>query len=390
VKRRKGIATPQARVASRSRRQITASRSALLLQCARPFDPKVDWLRDDTPSEGAQYGRAFHTAMAGAFAKVPTELREEVLSHAKTALRELYRWLRSNPFRNFMGDVHTVEGSYALNVAAPRMPSAVAFTARECRGPREEDHLYPDLAPQEIGGTYDRRAIGDRGLPLLILDHKTGDQERDVAFPDRKPQLLTLGLAGVIAEGSPGVVLAVLHAPRRGVPAVYAEHVPREDLFAHGRRMRRAQRRIGDGSMRPGPECKYCPARVGCPARDAALLEDATGLLLAGQQRSLQVVDGAGELSRAQKLGQLYDISRQSEALAARAQEEIKDAMLRDSDLHPETGRGVLTLEERSYESLGKSTVLRAYGKLEGERVLKKLRKDGAIEKHTGTKFRVR
>jgi hypothetical protein len=234
-----------------------------------------------------------------------------------------------------------------------------------------------------------------RVTPLLIIDHKTGQE--DFSEPLKKPQLLSLAHAARLAYGTPpaGVVVGVLHARRRGMAAIYADRAPGYLLEEHSRKVFLQIGRIGDGSMRPGPWCvgERCPAQSVCPARDAELLKKAgdvlSGLVSWVPPLRLQVSPSpsAGTLSRPQKLGALYAVVQQAEKLATAARREIRaevSAALSSQPAGelpelPDDG-GFLTIRKSQRENLSKSSIVRAYGPLAGEKLLTKLRRDGAIE----------
>jgi hypothetical protein len=231
----------------------------------------------------------------------------------------------------------------------------------------------------------------------LIEDHKTSEYE-DFSKPLDKPQLLSLAAAVMRWIGSEHAVIAVLHARRRGLPKVYADDVKLHELKSYETRVATSLSRIGDGSMRPGAWCKYCPAQTVCPARDAELLARAgdvlTGLTAAGgalSKAGLTANDVAlarvpfGQMSRTKQLGYLYDVIRKAEAIAKRGREEIKNEIVESGgNLLPETSNGeYLTVRSYEKETVSKSGIVEAYGKMAGERLLTKLRKDGAMNTTT-------
>jgi hypothetical protein len=311
-----------------------------------------------------------------------TEGRGELEEHVAAAHDVLTAWLDgANEYR------HTFTGTRYVE-------QAIALTPLECAWatpPHDDEHRYI-ADPEEIPGTADL-IIAPNGPEdwLLIEDHKTGDG--DFSKPIDHPQLLTLALAAMRWTGIDRAVVAVLHARRRGLPKVYADQVTLKGLAGYETRLAGALARIGDGSMRPGRHCTemYCPARSVCPARDSELLARAgdvlTGLTAAGGALSAQgltandvVVHRGGDvgLAPSRKLGLLYDVVRKAEALAARSRVELRSAI--EAGALVETSDGVLTLRSQERESLSKTSVVEAYGKLEGARVLDKLRQDGAVK----------
>jgi hypothetical protein len=200
--------------------------------------------------------------------------RDELLPHLKDSTAVLHRWLSGqNPFKaDFLGKGSLVLVEQAFALSAKR--------ARRIGGPTPEEHVYEELQEGEVAGTADLiivPSVRARGVPLLVVDHKTGQE--DFSEPLKKPQLISLARAASLTFGMPsrGVVVGVLHARRRGLPSVYADEVPIKTLAEHSRRMFLQVARIGDGTMRPGPWCigERCPTIGICPARDAELLEKA-------------------------------------------------------------------------------------------------------------------
>lgn len=382
--------------------QPSASKTSLLLECSYPFGKIVpDDIRD---REAANYGSAFHELLAHSVLNdwgspsmaeieatasvwgLSTSARDELAPHLADSAGVLRRWLQgANPWHaNFLhgSSKIKVEVSFAL----------VGSFAREIPGPTLEEHRYMELASGEIAGTADLVIVPPRGksrVPLLVLDHKTGQE--DFSEPIKHAQLLTLARAAQLAYGavSRRVVVGVLHARRRGLAAVYADEAAPGLLKAHGEALGRALARIGDGSMRPGPWCTKCAAAPLCPARDADLLNNAEGLLT---RLTTNVIDApsesivaprGGALTRAQRLGQLYTVVQQAEKLADATRREIRNEILAGALPELPDGKGYLTVRDETREGLSKASVLRAYGKLAGGVLLEKLRKDGAIETTT-------
>jgi hypothetical protein len=381
--------------------QPSASKTGLLLECAYPFD-KIIATTGPGDRESADYGLAFHELIAWSIENdwaSPSTRRiaetaarwglddsakdEELAPHIAEAAGILRRWLAgANPFKiNFLeGKTHT-EISYALG---PR-------GARRIAPPTVDEHIYEDLRSGEIAGTADLMIEpARRSTPWLVLDHKTG--QSDFSEPLKIPQLLTLA-ACVEARN---VIVAVLHARRRGMTAVYGDHVPKEMLTEHCRKVFGQLARIGDGSMRPGTWClsERCPAAAAgvCPARDAELLEKAghvlTGLVewVDPDKSSMERrVFGSSRMTRPQKLGMLYTVVQQAEKLAVAARREIRTEVAAGAlpELPSASGGGYLTIRKYERETLSKASYVRAYGAAAAERAFQKLRRDGAIETTT-------
>jgi hypothetical protein len=391
--------------------QPSASRSALLLECVHSIGQKTRGGTGDR--ESADYGSAFHEIMAGIIIGgwvLPTrelvrvclaswglseDFADELLGHLKESTQVLRAWLSGkNPFKiDFLdsgklpaagGPIIAVETAFALGPHAARMIAPAT----------KDDHQYEELVPGEIAGTTDLVVIpGKTGrrkkVPLLVIDHKTGQE--DFFEPLTKPQLLTLGRAAGLVYGlEDNVIVGVLHARRRGFAAVYADEVPPRVLAAHSARLFKSMERVGDGSMRPGPWCskERCPWQSGCPARDAQLIENAGGLLarlgkVSGNEEvssgALVRAEAAGVLSRPKRIGALYAVIQQAEKLADAGRREIRNEVLAGAVPEMPDG-GYLTIRRGPFENLSKASIIRAYGRLAGEKLLTKLRRDKAIE----------
>jgi len=392
--------------------QPSMSRSDILIECSYPFG-KDDC--DFEVGEAGWYGSGFHEVQADLIVpkkRSPTahaawlkqvfkrwnveRYADEIVTHAKEANGVLMSWLGKNEFR-----IDFSKGSRAVEEAVALRP---LISGRPILS-HDEDHRYHGLTEGELPGTSDLRIECDPTPPgakrrapdgkrhLVVLDHKTG--EEDFSRPLDKPQLLSLAAANMRWRGFSEAYIGVLHARRRGMPKVYAEKVKLKELLDYERRLAAGLARIGDGSMKPGKHCRWCPARSICPAQDAELLSKAgdvlTGLTAAGGALSAKGVSAndvaivkvaPGTLSRAKQLGHLYDVMRLGRKMIERASAEIKQAILDDPGLLPETSAGeYLIVREYEKESLSKSSIIAAYGATKGERMLAKLREDGAIKK---------
>lgn len=381
---------------------------AHLIECSYAFGVQFDRIHAGEP---ARYGSAYHELIANDTLcnedasiepLAPLEVAkkwnvekyvEELVTHVQAGFQELQRWLSHNPFR--IDFKKALKGGVSLFVE-----TALALRPLESARfiqPHAKDHIYRGLRLGDLPGTLDyaqvARLRGKPTWPLLLLDHKTGAE--DFSRPLDKPQLLSLAAAMMRLTGVHEAIVGAAHARRRGLPKIYAEKVKLSELKAYETRLANAAGRIGDGSMRPGPWCTRCPAASACPARDSDLLSRAgdvlTGLTAAGgalSQAGLAANDVAiikspsAAMTVERKLGLLYSVVQKAEALSARARAEIRSAILADPDLLPETPEDrYLVVRTFEKESLSKQSILDAYGPLAGERLLAKLRKDGAIKK---------
>ena len=275
--------------------------------------------------------------------------------------------------------------------------------------PSVEDHIYRDIDPQvEIPGTADLLT----NFPL-VMDYKTGRDPFDFfTIPEDVSQLRTLGVAvwleaakehtdgrrkPFVFEAIKEVILAVLHAPRGSVPAIYADAVSVEDLEKHAAVLADALRRKGDGSLRAGPACRLCPARHDCVTQTGAFLQRAGEALElarpAGEALRALVEYGpdtgalaafatpGGALATPEDVGRLHYFVKQFEKLSGAAGSLMKTWVSE----HPEEvavrpdGK-LLVLKEKSYEQLSKASIIRALGKVRGEALIAELRENGVIE----------
>jgi hypothetical protein len=361
--------------------QITASKVGLLLECQRPFDPEVE-LDPEEIGEGALYGTEFHRLMA----RMREGHRDAVVGqmgpHLKAAWECLQKWLGGD---NEWGKFEIVSGEQPL--ASRFLPAGRAHLvfSRHCDF-QEEGHHY-DLKPGEIGGTPDLLArrvkvakndpIGDSTIfdIFAVIDYKTGSYE-DYSNP-KTPQMLTLALQ------TGADIVAILHTPPGGLPVVYARQVTREELIAHAKRIQKARHRIGDGSMRPGGYCRWCPAKGSCPTQVGELIQKTTALAEAAIGRAGISADTMPDLGRflpmATELEKLLKVARDF------AKEEVRNgAVIERAD-----GK-VYTLQTVTRESLSKSSVVEALGKTAGEKEIDRLRELGVIKTTTYEELRAK
>lgn len=360
--------------------QPTASRADLLLQCTFPFSP--DRVREhEEPGEAALYGIKWHAAMAellrpgmGFGAESLSGLERELQQHVSSALSKLSKWLAANNWVKRCRRYVEVSLAYCPRTA----------TARSCEPPSVEEHIYPDLRADEIGGTADLIVVpNDKTRPLLVLDHKTGVWG-DFSRPERLPQLQVLAMAAMLRYGRTSAIMAVLHTPRDGLPIIYESEEHGFDYLGQHSKLRLQMARIGDGSLRPGPHCDRCPVRSQCPAKSADLLNEAGALVekatLVGSELVL-VSNTNGAITREEKIGRLHLLISRFRELDEAARREMKSALENEPGLEPVRPDGkTLVLKTRQVERLSKSSILKALGKVEGEKMLAKLRKLGALE----------
>lgn len=385
--------------------QASASKSDLLLQCARPFEEGVE--TSDEPGEAALYGSAFHDLMFQAknlkpdhLLSIATKLErkwnvpgaaDELVGHVRSAKKLLAKWLAGeNPWgAHFDGGDFLREQAFAIN------PSKL--TCRRIEAPSVEDHVYRGVSvATEIPGTVDLMILD--GPAPMVMDYKTGRDPFDfLTVPEDVTQLRTLGLAAWfeavgdrIRATVPEVILAVLHAPRGSVPAIYADLVPVADLQRHAGQLADALRRKGDGSMRAGACCRLCPARSDCPTQTGAYLASAaqalelaqpTGSVMAeiveyGRKYSL-----GDELTLAEDVGRLHYFRAQFQKLGASSGSLMKRWVIdHPNEIAIRPDGKILIIRQKTQEQLSKASIIRALGKVQGEKLIQELRENGVIE----------
>jgi hypothetical protein len=388
--------------------QPSASKTEILLLCQRPFDPAIE-AEPDEPGEPARYGSAWHQVAAAclrspkkkllekssaAYARVVSkaardhdvkDAREELAGHVKSSVKVLRNWLAREKLK-----IVGIEKAYAI------WPKANGIWKVREIAPHDEEHRYKN-SPGEIPGTVDLIATNTNRKRTVVLDHKTGyvedwfanDDFVGFARPTTVGQMRTLGLLGTVGSTEVGI----FHADRKGLPIVYAEPYEFSAQLKHVKELHAAFSRIGQGFLRPGPYCKRCPARVGCPARAADLLvESAEVLVKAANAVALEPVDPnalfalptepppAGMLEM--RAGALYDMLKRFRELEKAGSAELRRLVRAGAIIETRDGK-VLSLRTQTYESLSKKSVLEALGKVAGEKLLTQLRKKGVIREAT-------
>jgi hypothetical protein len=378
--------------------QPTGSKTDLLLNCQYPFADDVEV--NDPPGEPARYGSAFHELMAGVLGHwanapmadiprypqsaldklavkwgLPPSSMAPLPEHVMASAQVLIKWLEGeNPWHvNFTPEASDpiIEKAFIIKPAfvSAAFPGqgAKINSVRETDLPSEDTHHYEGLRKGEIALTVDLT------LGPLTLDHKTGHQE--FSSPKDLGQLRT---AALVRDSN---YIAVLDADRRGIPAVYGEKISAAEREAHAKALRKALLRINDGSLRPGPWCARCPAREDCPTqnndllvRASALVPTANAVIGAYTQRDLNTATAA-------EVARLHLLLAEFNRLEKPTKEDIRQwirAHPEEEAIRPDGKR--LQFVKRKWNSLSQSSIVRAYGKEKGEKVLAKLRKDGAIE----------
>ena len=385
--------------------QPSASKTNLLLNCQYPFDPNLE-LPPDEGSKAARYGSAFHQVMAGLDFKKSKGKPAKPPNYQKLVDDACERWGLRSEGAELAGHVwgsyvvlkHWVEGRnpWGIDFTTPRLlhggglgaglaaekSYAINPSARSAREVKLDlkFHQYEGLESHEIGGTADLMTTSATSGTPLVEDHKTGSGE-NFSSPEENDQIKTLALI----PSDPGPVLvAVLHADRRGLPMIYPGEVSAAVRAGHAQKVAKALSRVGDGSLRPGPWCQYCRARPICPTQYASIVPQAVALMEAS---GLSVVPPNDLTTTAEQVGRFHQLK----SLILRAIDQGDKEARAFIEEHPELvvtrpdGRH-LEFVEREVERISKKAILEALGKKQGERELTRLRELGClttkVEKH--------
>jgi len=155
-----------------------------------------------------------------------------------------------------------------------------------------------------------------------------------------------------------------------------------EDGLKHRTALRNALRRVDSGFLRVGAECAYCPARGDCPAKQGELITSAASLVHKVVGNSLSRTDIA-------EPGRFHMMLGELSRLAKMARNELQEQVRAGAIIERPDGK-TLELIEKTVERVSKSSILKAYGPEEGERILTKLRTDGALTKETHEELRAK
>jgi hypothetical protein len=347
--------------------QDTASKTGLLLECQRPFSDEVE-IEPDEPGEAARYGSAWHEGLSlrakGKTVK-PNALAEKwevsgdgLGRHIDDAWKKTESWIAKERLR-----IIQVETPQASLVSC-RWQGPIDVKTRPVAFD-EAEHQY-DLEEGEFGGTPDLVLEGEsyskKGKRRVVLDYKSGAE----VSPDPKtPQLLSLS---VMVDASR---VAIMHYPKTSLPVIYADDVSSGMRADFARHRMQARARIGDGSLRPGPWCRRCPARDGCPAQHGELLE-----------KTVALVQSAGALGLSLEgvdVGAFHQTWSQIEKLVKVARDQIKERVAEGEVFERPDGK-VLTLQQtRPYETVSMSSIREALGDQKASKEIERLRKLGVL-----------
>lgn len=397
-----------------SKLQASASKSALLLACPRPFEVDIGELEES--SEPARYGSAFHEIIAAclrskallfestsAYAKAVDKAvkrydmkpaAQELAGHVKSSVKVLRNWLAREKL-----EIAVIETAYAI-----RPSDSGSWSVRAIES-FDEDHRY-GVDEGEVPGTVDLVVRNSHRTRSVTIDHKTGMQEdwynegADFARPVKLAQMRTLGLVGTraaelrVGAGARTSEVAIFYADRMGLPYVYVDPYELDEKQEHVRALYAALEILGRGFFRHGPHCQRCPINNACPAYTAQLLSEGTVALVKHattfalepiDPKALHVLPDDSPLAGAsveERAGALYELIKRFDVLAAAGREEIRRLVKAGAVIETADGRS-LALRTQTFETLSKKSVLEALGSVAGEKELARLRKKGVIREST-------
>lgn len=232
---------------------ITASALQRILAC--PPSAVLPVSHADVSSDVADRGRAIHLAAEGRH----DEVDEEHRSDADLLDLDLTGWeLQEQPF--------------AYDVATGR-GRLLDVTGR--------DYGSADLSPFEIPGT------ADLWSPARVGDLKTGF--RDVAAPGRNPQILVAAAANADIYDVSEVEVSIIDIRDPANPRPRTDVVDTFELEMFRSQMERMHEDVAvvrqqhhKGLRLPvveGEHCRYCPAMMSCPAKQALMVQAGDGSL---------------------------------------------------------------------------------------------------------------
>lgn len=353
-------------------RQYTASAVARLRQCGYSWNENVP--RDEYRGDAARYGTAVHGVLEGRrpgdAAKKHGVDAGQITSHAALIWEATTRAL----------DAHFGPGGWSVIGREVSRGGILSYEGVDRRPAilDEETHTYSfadghgSTILDTVWGTADLVVQANDGR-VAIIDYKTGSTG-DFSSPEANPQMQTLGV--LFRADVVGIVHAPWGEPARAYLAEiddYAHDLFRRDLYVACASWRHEY-------MRPGSECGYCPSKGACSAYLGSDIVAASAL----------VRTAPSELAREDvTMGEMHLFLARYDAIAKQIKERIKAAVLTGAIIERPDGK-TLTASTYTKENLSKASILRAFGKEEGEQMLDDLRDAGAIETVEVTDVRAR
>lgn len=297
---------------------------------------------------------------------LPADTEAALHAHASAVVMLLRRWMAGENDWGVVFELVDVERPLATRLL--RKAGGIQVKTRECDF-EEATHTY-DLTSFEFGGTYDILVQGclPGGSPVVaVIDIKTGIDDwhgGNFAEPKTIDQLRTL------AVQTGANIVAVIHAPRGEAPEIYASELSPEEVQTHARLLRKALSLTESGFLRDGPWCRYCPARAGCPAKDAELLKRASALVKSVTNQPL---------AAPVELGEFHMMYQEMKRVMARVGDEMH-ARVTEGERHQRPDGAWLNIRTYPKENLSMASIRRALPSKAAERLIRDLRKKKCIE----------
>jgi len=227
-------------------KRLTASKLPLFKACQYPWRDEVTWI-EDRGGEAATRGQAIHA-----------EIEEALLGGF--GVTDTVEWIRSAAMSPFEYAASTLKVEHALGWNASE---AIVYELPKVNG---RDYPEPGENERWVFGTAD--VIIETENEIRVIDWKTGKREF-VGPAYESEQLRFLAAAYVAAdparEGKTVTLELWFVGEEKFVDvAVWDPGTHLNDLWARIKRVDHAEPKPGDG-------CKFCPARVSCPAINNAL-----------------------------------------------------------------------------------------------------------------------
>lgn len=241
--------------------RITASRTALLLQCHGAAN--LPWV--DSTSAAAEDGTRKHAIMDRRGIALEDWLeRLKTVPECEAAHDAWCAWVAEQGISIGPFDMRT---EYGLGIdLVDRIPYL-------WEPPAGSHRAYDGIPPHVLPGTADVFAIGvdqDERDVVVVCDWKFG---QELVSADA-PQLRTLLAAAAMPHVHARAIAVVVQVPPGGRAYVSHVELTRDELMDHVDALAAAHASAATGAtvLTLGPECKYCPAQLACPAQLDAMV----------------------------------------------------------------------------------------------------------------------
>ena len=197
------------------------------------------------------------------------------------------------------------------------------------------------------------------------------------AAAENKEKKSTLALAAAKLYGCNNAIVGFMHAPAGFTPTIYADTFDADDLNRHAANLLEAENRRDSGFIRPDFYCRYCQTFSACPVNQPALIELRNG-------KALQSAEDVGAAHQ-----KLSEMKKRFESMADVIDGEIRSWIRQNGEAIRPDGRPV-DFVSRPFTNLSQASIIRALGKLEGGRLIERLKKLGCIESGERKELRIK